>query len=189
MLFTRAVSSGELFHFQGWKKGKFFSFLTRPPSHNTHAMLITREGFIPLRLHLYGETTDTTHSLAERSAIPSLHYLLQASSRQNQRGNALSYRAFESSHCKEYQSNLKGCLSHIWSRDVDTLVYATPLRNTKQDHHNSTITLSNPSPFTCDESTVTLVLVSSALHEDVFSGILEESMRLFRGHQVSDAEL
>jgi hypothetical protein len=175
--------TGELFHFQGWKKGAFFQFHTRAPSHDTHALLVTQHGFIPLRL-------DFPHTPAPGSAlglrgvvgrdddhtpVPSLQHLLQQHYHYHQLSE-VSYTNFESFHCKQFKNNLKACLSPIWPRDVEVLAFEAPPRK--------------PSAVPCSNqpSLATLIVATSALG-DVFSGVLKDTLMSFEGDQVETLSL
>jgi hypothetical protein len=153
--------TGELFHFQGWKKGAFYQFNTRTPSHDTHALLMTSTGFIPLKLptHLQGA-----------GAVPSLRQILHGHNPDRRRE---TYSDFETFHCKQFNPSLKSCQSHIWPRDVEVLLFESTLEKTDK--------LCEQPPA----AGISLVVATSSLADDVFSGVLEKSLMSYEGDQVT----
>ena len=153
------LSTGELFHFQAWKRGSFYQFTTRSPSHDTHALLITTSGFIPLKLH------PSPVMLHANNPVPSLQHLLQQHYHQ---ATTVPYADYETSYCKQFKANLKSCEAQIWPRDVEVMSFESAIKQ----------------PASACRPEISLVVATSALHDDVFSGVLEESLLTFEGDQV-----
>lgn len=89
---------GGISHFQGWKSG-YYMYNTRPPSKNSHAMLMTRGGFIPL-------------VLSPSLKLPSYSILTIGSSGSHLVSSMLTH------HCAQFTTDLDKCMKFVNQKDI-----------------------------------------------------------------------
>jgi hypothetical protein len=103
---------GMISHFQGWKDA-YYAFTTRPPSLDTHSLLLTQTGIIPLRL----KPTPTASSLPTIKEILTLHHKEMRASPVPQKKIFFGDEC-NGLYCRQYNSNLKSCVSYISCEDI-----------------------------------------------------------------------
>jgi len=172
---------GMISHFQGWKRD-YYHFSTRPPSLDTHIMLIAREGFIPLRLPSLLDipnigTTLSAHymratvaSLTTRSAVGSLYSRLKEGSALTQSYIHQQHREIftgagsDTTYCIKFSADLRKCLRYLSRRDIN-------LRRVKV-----------PTEEAQAEDGSTLVVVGCV--SDILSGAMTDTVSSWKGSQV-----
>ena len=165
---------GIISHFQGWKRD-YYHFTTRPPSLNTHLLLLSRDGFIPLTLAI------------DSGALPTIgdslrnHYgLLPLANRATEGITSASVHESESGgrvftgleheglYCKQFKPDLKSCLSYVRAADIT--------------YKRKVIRISHSAGSRTSDNRVTLIVAGTI--EDVLSGAMEASISTWRGNMV-----
>ena len=168
---------GLVMHFQGWKK-TYYTYTTRTPSLDTHVMLISDFGFIPLRITELGLPTfaqlpyvdnGTTAYLGKLSFEDTTKEKINAAEKQQPHTyiKANKGKGFATSYCLEYYEDLRKCKSYLHKEHI-RVVWSQPDVAPRGNMRASTNTkvLSNSLPET--------TLVVSCLREDVESGHLDK---------------
>jgi hypothetical protein len=109
-----ACREASIVHFQGWKK-QYTAFTTRPPSADAHILLVTDNGFIPLRL-TGGELPSFGEQYAARDLRAgrlSPRTLKKGGAESVSRTTTESQSPLVSSYCSAYADNLKSCLCFV----------------------------------------------------------------------------
>jgi hypothetical protein len=130
---------GMISHFQGWKDA-FYTFTTRPPSLETHSLLLTQSGIIPLLVDplAHGEALPTVGEALH------LHHYGTTDQSQTQ-GRVKDIRKVftgdecEGKYCLRYSSKLKSCLSYLDCSDISLFRVGDP----KQQSDQSLIVVGN----------------------------------------------
>jgi hypothetical protein len=106
-----SCKEGSMFHFVFWKK-HYFTHTTRPPSPDTHLILITETGFIPYRLPMKDiENLSYSHTM---NLLPG-RSLGQLVGQQADTSHATSY-------CLKFSYDMKTCVCPLQFDQISTMV-------------------------------------------------------------------
>ena len=146
---------GLISHFQGWKD-LYYYYTTRPPSLNTHSLLITQYGFIPLRFN------NKQFSLPTMKESLKIHF--------HKEKNHLIYTGRQCSglYCINYNTQLKGCLEYLNCNDMTYYHQYGNNNNNNNNHHLS--------------HDITLIVIGN--EDSVSSGALERTIFSWIGRKV-----
>lgn len=141
-------------HFQGWKNF-YYSFTTRPPSLDTHSLLLTQTGSIPLRIHSLG------NSLPTMNEVLTLHHEVSLSEIRTKNHKKIFFGdECNGLYCREYNSNLQSCVAYITCDDITYFQTGN----------------------TADSTKVTLVVVGN--EDSISSGAIDQTLNSWLGEKV-----
>lgn len=104
---------GMISHFQGWKNS-YYGYTTRPPPSNTHFLLLTQTGIIPLLLN-----SVSIHGFP----LPSFQEALKLHYQEKHESLLALQHPYIGTecpglYCTQYNSNLKNCMSYLSCDDI-----------------------------------------------------------------------